>query len=50
MKTAVELRAEAQRMRTFALSVDDPEVVAEIHAMIAELERRARALENGTAH
>ena len=42
MKTAVELRAEAQRMRTFALSVDDPGVVAEIHAMIAELERRAR--------
>ena len=47
MKPAAELRDEAQRMRTFALGVDDPEVVAEIHAMIAELERRARWQENG---
>jgi hypothetical protein len=49
MKTAAELRAEAQRMRTFTLSVDDPEVLAEIHIMIAELERQARKLENGSA-
>jgi hypothetical protein len=38
-----------RRVSGRTLSVDDPEVVAEIHAMIAELERRARALENGTA-
>jgi hypothetical protein len=48
METAAELRAEAQRMRTFALSVDDAEVVAEIRIMIEELERRARKQENGS--
>jgi hypothetical protein len=48
MKTAAELRDEAERMRTFALSVDDPEVAAEIHVMIEELERRARKKENGS--
>jgi hypothetical protein len=49
MKTAAEFRAAAQRMRTFALSVDDPGVVAEIQTMIEELERRARQRENGGA-
>lgn len=45
--TAAELRAEAARMREFALSVTDPEVLAEIHAMIEEWERRARQQDNG---
>ena len=50
MKTAVELRAEAARMREFALTVtDDAGVLAEIHAMIEELEERARLLSNGDA-
>ena len=49
MKTAEEFRAEAQRMRTFAFTVSDPEVLTEIRLMIEELERRARAQENGGA-
>lgn len=50
MKTATELRAEAQRMRAFALTVgDDAEVVTEIHAMADELEGRALALEKGAS-
>ena len=49
MKTGVELRAEAQRTRTFALSVTDTDVLAEIQLMIEELERRARPLTNGDA-
>jgi hypothetical protein len=47
MKTASDLRAEAERMREFALSVTDPEVLEEIQLMIGELERRARALGDG---
>jgi len=47
MKTPVELRAEAQRMDAFALRVSDPEVLTEIRLMMEELERRARAQENG---
>jgi hypothetical protein len=49
MKKGVELRAEAQRMRTFALSVTDTDVLAEIQLMVEELERRARLLTNGDA-
>jgi hypothetical protein len=49
MKTANELRAEAARMREFALGVSDPEVLEEIQAMIEELDRRARALGDGDA-
>jgi hypothetical protein len=49
VKTADELRSEAGRMREFALGVTDPEVLEEIEAMIAELERRARALGDGDA-
>jgi hypothetical protein len=49
MKTAAEFRAEAQRLRAFALTVSDSEVLTEIQLMIAELERRARAQENGGA-
>jgi hypothetical protein len=49
VKTANELRSEAGRMREFALGVTDSEVLEEIEAMIAELERRARALGDGDA-
>jgi hypothetical protein len=49
MKKGVELRAEAQRMRTFSLSVTGTDVLAEIQRMIEELERRARLLTNGDA-
>jgi hypothetical protein len=47
MKTAAQLRAEAARLRAFALHVTDPEVLAEVQAMVAELERRARVFGNG---
>jgi hypothetical protein len=49
MASAAELRAEAQRIREFAVTVTDEEVLAEIQEMILELERRARALGNGDA-
>ena len=49
MKTASDLRAEAERMREFTFSVTDPEVLDEIQLMIDELERRARARGNGDA-
>ena len=49
VKTANELRAEAGRLREFALGVSDSEVLEEIQAMIAELDRRARALGDGDA-
>ena len=49
MTTAAELRAEAARMHEFALSVTDPEVLAEIHAMVEEWKRRAREQGNGGA-
>ena len=45
MNTAVELRADAQRISTFALGVTSSEVLVELHAMIQELERRPRLLE-----
>ena len=47
MATADELRAEAALMREFARTVTDPEVLAEIHAMVDEWERRAREQSNG---
>ena len=47
MATAAELRAEAARMREFAHTVTDPDVLAEIHAMVEEWERRAREQGNG---
>ena len=49
MATAAELRAEAARMREFAHTVTDPEVLDEINLLIAELERRARLTDNGGA-
>ena len=42
MKTAAELRNEARRIREFALTVTDPEVLEEVLALAEELERRAR--------
>ena len=41
MKTATELRNEARRVREFALTVTDPEVLEEVLALAEELERRA---------
>jgi hypothetical protein len=49
MIKGVELRAQAQRMRTIAFSVTDSDVLAEILLLIQELERRARLLTNGDA-
>lgn len=49
MATAAELRAEAARMWEFALTVTDPEVLAEINLMIAERERRALSMGDGDA-
>ena len=49
MATAAELRAEAARMREFARTVTDPEVLDEIHLMVEEWERRARLHDNGDA-
>ena len=49
MVTAASLRAEAMRMREFALTITDPEVLAEVNLMVAEWERRARESHNGDA-
>ena len=49
MATAAELRAEAVRMREFARTVTDPEVLSEVYAMIEEWERSARLHDNGDA-
>ena len=47
MKTAAELRNEAERIREFALTVTDAEVLEEVQAMAEELESRAREIEEG---
>jgi hypothetical protein len=47
MKTAGELLGEAQRLRDLERDANDPEVLAELRALIVELEARARELENG---
>ena len=47
MVTADELRIEAAMLREFARTVTDPEVLAEIQAMVEEWERRAREQGNG---
>ena len=49
MRAAAELRAEAARMREFARTVTDPEVLSEVYAMIEEWERSARLHDNGDA-
>jgi hypothetical protein len=43
-RSAAEFRAEVARLRDFARTVTDPEVFAEIHALIEEWERRARSM------
>ena len=47
MATAGKFRADAARMREFARTVTDPEILAEIEATIEETERRARLHNNG---
>jgi hypothetical protein len=47
MATAADLRAEAQHLCTLARNTTDPRVIAEIKALIAELERRAREMGHG---
>jgi hypothetical protein len=47
MKTAAELRNETERIREFALTVTDAEVLEEVLAMAEELESRAREIEEG---
>ena len=49
MATAAELRAEAACLRGFVGRVTDPAEAAAIEAMIAELEGRARKMDNGRA-
>ena len=49
MNTPNDLRAEAAWLREFARRVTEREALEEIQAMIAELDRRARALGNGDA-
>jgi hypothetical protein len=47
VKTIAELRDEAARIREFALTVTDTDVLKEVLAMAEELERRAREIEEG---
>lgn len=47
MKTAGEFRAEAQRLRDLERGTTDPQVLAKLRELIAELEARAREMENG---
>lgn len=47
MKTAGEFRAEAQRLRDLERDARDPEIRAELRALIEELEACARDMENG---
>jgi|HubBroStandDraft_2_1064218.scaffolds.fasta_scaffold5233772_1 hypothetical protein len=45
MKTAAELRGEAERLRQFAKTMTDHQVLETIQELIDELERRARRLD-----
>lgn len=47
MKTAGEFRAQIQRLRDLEGGTIDPEVLAKLRELIAVLEARARAMENG---
>ena len=40
-----ELRDKARRILEFSLTVNDPEVLAEIEALAADMERRAEAVD-----
>lgn len=45
MESASELRDKARRIMEFALTVTDPEVLAEIEALTADMERRANTVD-----
>ena len=47
MKTAGDFRADSARLRERAREATDPEVVTKLRELVAELEARARELENG---
>jgi hypothetical protein len=47
VRTAADLRTEAQRLRDLARSMTNPKILHEVNEMIKELERRARTLGNG---
>jgi hypothetical protein len=47
MALAADLRAQAARIREFARSIVDARAQAEIEKMAAELEVRAKQLDNG---
>jgi hypothetical protein len=47
MKTAGELRAEADHLRDVARRVSDPRLLEAIRELIEELEASARDVENG---
>jgi hypothetical protein len=47
MKTAGELLAEVQLLRDLERGISDPQVLTELRALIAELEARARQMEDG---
>ena len=47
MKTAGDYRAEAERLRELAESVTEQSLLDAIGALVDELERYARGLENG---
>jgi hypothetical protein len=49
MKTAGDYRAEAERLREQAKNVTHPAVLQVMRELIAELEARARELENGSS-
>jgi hypothetical protein len=48
MEDAAALRAETQRLRLLARLITDRAASAELVAMIEELERRTRLLDNGS--
>ena len=48
MKSAGELRTEAQHFRDIANNCTDRRLLEALEEMIAELEARARELDNGT--
>ena len=47
MKTAGELRVEAERWRDIARVVTDPDLLERIQELIEELEARVREMEDG---